>query len=273
LSVILCPNLLPLRVSAVCCIHLSQFSVFSSVQAQRGSHCLFLPKTENSSRISDLNSIPESSDRRFHQYSCGCESDDDAPEVDTQWVTGQASRFSSPSTPLSRSISGVRASPPMRPDPGARTRRATRVLRIDRAASDRLPPREEYAVSLRRPAAAIGLQPARGLRRPQRCGEASQDPTFRLIGSEKIWDRGAALTSRLQSFETETLAEEENFAGLGRLNRALIGRAEATDSGYWTILDMDSTEVPVYGEQEQSAYNGYFESTCFSSSAPVQWGG
>ena len=25
----------------------------------------------------------------------------------------------------------------------------------------------------------------------------SQDPTFRLIGSEKIWERGAALTSRL----------------------------------------------------------------------------
>ena len=40
------------------------------------------------------------------------------------------------------------------------------------------------------------------------------DPTFRLIGSEKIWDRGAALTSRLQTFETEMLAEEENFAGL-----------------------------------------------------------
>jgi len=39
----------------------------------------------------------------------------------------------------------------------------------------------------------------------------SQDPTFRLIGSERIWERGAALTSRLQSFETEMLAEEENF--------------------------------------------------------------
>jgi hypothetical protein len=37
----------------------------------------------------------------------------------------------------------------------------------------------------------------------------SQDPTFRLIGSEKTWDRGAALTSRLQSFETELLAEPE----------------------------------------------------------------
>src|SRR5437667_1613235 len=35
------------------------------------------------------------------------------------------------------------------------------------------------------------------------------------------------------------------------------------DSGDRTVLDMDTTEIPVYGEQEQSAYNGYFESTCF----------
>ena len=33
----------------------------------------------------------------------------------------------------------------------------------------------------------------------------SQDPTFRLIGSEKIWERGAALPSRLHWFETEVL--------------------------------------------------------------------
>ncbi len=59
------------------------------------------------------------------------------------------------------------------------------------------------------------------------------------------------------------LGEEENVAGLGRLHRALIGKAETMDSGYRTVLDMDSTEIPVYGEQEQSAYNGYFESTCF----------
>jgi len=91
----------------------------------------------------------------------------------------------------------------------------------------------------------------------------SQDPTFRLIGSEKIWERGAALTSRLQTFETEMLAEEENFAGLARLNRELIGKAEALDSATRTVLDLDSTEIPVYGEQEQSAYNGHFESTCY----------
>jgi hypothetical protein len=91
----------------------------------------------------------------------------------------------------------------------------------------------------------------------------SQDPAFRLIASEKVWDRGAALTSRLQTFETEMLAEAENFAGLATLNRALIGKAETMDSVYRTVLDMDSTEIPVYGEQEKSAYNGYFESTCF----------
>jgi hypothetical protein len=82
----------------------------------------------------------------------------------------------------------------------------------------------------------------------------SQDPTFRLIGSEKIWERGAALTSRLQTFETEMLAEEENFGSLARLNRELIAKAEALDFPQRVVLDMDSTEIPVYGQQEQSAY-------------------
>jgi Transposase DDE domain group 1 len=42
---------------------------------------------------------------------------------------------------------------------------------------------------------------------------ASQDPTFRRIGSEKIWGRGAALTSRLQSLDTEMLAEDRRSSG------------------------------------------------------------
>ena len=88
----------------------------------------------------------------------------------------------------------------------------------------------------------------------------AQDPAFRLIGSEKTWDRGAALTSRLQTFETEMLAEEENLA---RINRELIGKAEAIDAQQRIVLDMDSTEIPVYGQQENSAYNGHFESTCY----------
>jgi hypothetical protein len=91
----------------------------------------------------------------------------------------------------------------------------------------------------------------------------SQDPTFRLIGSEKIWERGAALTSRLQSFETELLTQERNLAGLEAVNRALIAKVETIDSPQRVVLDMDSTEIPVYGQQEQSSYNGHFESMCY----------
>jgi hypothetical protein len=86
----------------------------------------------------------------------------------------------------------------------------------------------------------------------------SQDPTFRLIGSEKIWDRGAALPSRLHWFETEVLSQDENLKGLSRINRELLAKAEAMDSPQPVVLDMDSTEIPVYGEQEHSAYNGHF---------------
>jgi hypothetical protein len=59
------------------------------------------------------------------------------------------------------------------------------------------------------------------------------------------------------------LAEDANFAGLARINRELIGKAEAVGSPQRVVLDMDPTEIPVYGEQESSAYNGHFESTCY----------
>ncbi len=91
----------------------------------------------------------------------------------------------------------------------------------------------------------------------------SQDPTFRLIGSEKIWDRGAALPSRLHWFETEVLTQAGNLSGLASTNRELVGKAEDMEWSWRAVLDMDSTEIPVYGEQEQSAYNGHFESTCY----------
>lgn len=91
----------------------------------------------------------------------------------------------------------------------------------------------------------------------------SQDPAFRLIASEKIWDRGAALTSCLWTFETEMLTEEENFGSLARIDRKLIGKTEALDSPPRVVLDIDSTEIPVDNQQENSAYTGHFESTCY----------
>ena len=84
----------------------------------------------------------------------------------------------------------------------------------------------------------------------------SADPTFRLIGSKKNWDRGGALTSRLQSFEAELLASDENLLGLMTVNRELVAQAATQDDSERVVLDMDSTESPVHGQQEGSAYNG-----------------
>ncbi len=86
-----------------------------------------------------------------------------------------------------------------------------------------------------------------------------------MIGSKKNWDRGSALTSRLQSFEAELLATEENLLGLMGVNRELVAQAQAQDESEGVVLDMDSTESPVHGQQEGSAYNGHFESTCYHS--------
>jgi len=91
----------------------------------------------------------------------------------------------------------------------------------------------------------------------------SHDPTFRLIGAEQLWERGAALTSRVHSFETELLTQDKNLAGLAAINRELLARADAMELSRRVVLDIDSTEIPVYGQQEQSAYNGHFEATCY----------
>jgi hypothetical protein len=39
-------------------------------------------------------------------------------------------------------------------------------------------------------------------------------PTCRLVGSERLWDRGAAMASRLHSFKTEMPGKEEIFMSL-----------------------------------------------------------
>jgi hypothetical protein len=69
----------------------------------------------------------------------------------------------------------------------------------------------------------------------------SQDPAFRLIGSSKVLERGVALTSRLQTFETEVLTQDENLAGLAALNRELVKKGEAINSPRRVVLDMDSS--------------------------------
>ena len=91
----------------------------------------------------------------------------------------------------------------------------------------------------------------------------SVDPTFRLIGSPKCWDRGGALTSTLHWFETELLTQGQNLAGLRAVNREVLAQAEMATPDDRIVLDMDSSESPVHGAQEGSAYNGHFATVCY----------
>ena len=91
----------------------------------------------------------------------------------------------------------------------------------------------------------------------------AEDPTFRMLASRERRETSVALTSTLHWFETEVLTEERNYQGLARLNTALIQHAVTRSATQRVTLDIDSSESPVHGAQEQSAYNGHFESVCY----------
>ncbi len=91
----------------------------------------------------------------------------------------------------------------------------------------------------------------------------AEDPTFRMLASHERRETSVALTSTLHWFETDVLTEEQNYQGLTRLNAALIQHVAARSANQRATLDIDSSESPVHGTQEQSAYNGHFESVCY----------
>ena len=91
----------------------------------------------------------------------------------------------------------------------------------------------------------------------------AQDPAMRVIVGWQGTDKQAASTNTMSRFETEVLTEEENLEGLARLNVEWVDRAMAQTSHQRVILDMDSSESPVHGQQEGVAYNGHFESVCY----------
>jgi Transposase DDE domain group 1 len=84
-----------------------------------------------------------------------------------------------------------------------------------------------------------------------------------MLASRERRDTSVALTSTLHWFETEVLAEERNYDGLTRVNAELIQHVAARSPSRRVTLDIDSSESPVHGTQEQSAYNGHFESVCY----------
>jgi len=89
------------------------------------------------------------------------------------------------------------------------------------------------------------------------------DPAMRAVVGGRAKDRTAASTSEMARFETETLSIQENLKHLSDLLGRWIDRAHRHRNLTKLILDMDSSVSETYGQQQGSAYNGYFECTCY----------
>ncbi len=91
----------------------------------------------------------------------------------------------------------------------------------------------------------------------------SRDPAMRAAVGKRALERTAASSGTVSRFETEILTQEQNIGALASLNSAWVEKAVSLSKAKKVILDIDSSESPVHGNQEGSAYNGHFSSTCY----------
>lgn len=89
-------------------------------------------------------------------------------------------------------------------------------------------------------------------------GRLARDPVMRAITGRKDFDCLAASEGQMGRFETGTLTLPKNLAALDNLNGTWIDRVQRLRGSPNLILDIDSSESPVHGEQEASAYNGHY---------------
>jgi hypothetical protein len=90
------------------------------------------------------------------------------------------------------------------------------------------------------------------------------DPAMRHVAGGRAVERSAASTSVMSRFETEILTQPKNLDFLMNLPGLWVDRVHRRKPLMkQIILDMDSSVSPTYGNQEGSAYNGYFECTCY----------
>jgi hypothetical protein len=86
---------------------------------------------------------------------------------------------------------------------------------------------------------------------------------MQAVVGRRALNKHAASINTVSRFETEVLVMEDNLRGLEQLNAEWVDRAMMRTRHRRIILDMDSSESPVYGEQEGAAYNGHFETVCY----------
>ena len=92
----------------------------------------------------------------------------------------------------------------------------------------------------------------------------TRDPAMRAVVGRNALERNAASLQTVSRFETEILTLEENIEALAFINSAWVEKAVSrSTSAKKVVLDIDSSEFPVHGNQEGSSYNGHFGSRCY----------
>jgi hypothetical protein len=89
------------------------------------------------------------------------------------------------------------------------------------------------------------------------------DPVLRQVVGGRAIKKQAASTSQMGRFETEVLTQSKNLAALMELSGKWIEHLQQRRPIDRIILDLDSSVSETHGQQEGSAYNGYFECTCY----------
>ena len=90
----------------------------------------------------------------------------------------------------------------------------------------------------------------------------SRDPVMRQLVGDRAVKNGAASASAMGRFETVMLTQSDNLAALADLPGRWIDAVHDKRPPKVITLDMDSSESPVHGDQEGSAWNGHFQSKC-----------
>jgi hypothetical protein len=91
----------------------------------------------------------------------------------------------------------------------------------------------------------------------------SVDPSMRHVVGGRAKAKQAASTSQMGRFETEVLTQPKNQAALKDLSGRWIHTVHQRKGLREIILDLDSSVSETYGNQEGSAYNGYFGCECY----------
>jgi len=89
------------------------------------------------------------------------------------------------------------------------------------------------------------------------------DPAMRRVVGGRAKEKEAASTSEMNRFETEMLSSRKNLTALMDLSGTWIDLVHECVPLGKLILDLDSSVSATHGEQQGSAYNGYFECMCY----------